>query len=60
MCTAIRRQGNQVTAVIVQHGQRSNRLRPSLGTFEVHLPKFVGLPALKALPGPISPVLVAH
>src|SRR5271157_3432138 len=49
MCAAQCSQRDQVATVIVQHRQRTHRLRPSLRPFEVHLPEFVGLTALEAL-----------
>ncbi len=57
---AVVRQSNQIATVIVEYRQRPHRVRPSLGAFEVHLPKFVGLCALKTLRGRGSPFLLPH
>ncbi len=57
---AVVRQSDQIAAMIVQHRQRSHRVRPSLGTFEVHLPQFVGLSPLKTLRRRAAPFLLAH
>ena len=57
---AVGRQGNQVAAVIVQHRQRPDRLRPSLRPFEIHLPQLIGLVALEALHGRGVSFLLPH
>jgi len=50
------RQKDHVAAMIVEHRQRTDRLRPSFSSLEIHLPQLIGLLALKALLG--SRVLV--
>jgi hypothetical protein len=55
-----RLQHQQVTAVIVQHRQGSGGRIPSLGTFEVHLPEFVGGGSLEAFHGLGVPIALSY
>jgi len=60
MRAAIGGQRNQIAAMVVQHGERPHRLRPSLGSLKVHLPQFVRLTTLEALHGWRAPFLLTH
>ncbi len=49
-------QQQQITAVVVDHRQRTGRRIPTLRALEVHLPQLVGTGAFKALSRYIVPV----
>ena len=46
---AVGGQRDEIATVIVENRQRSNRLRPSFRSLEIHLPQFVGLLSFKTL-----------
>ena len=57
---AVGGQRDQVAAMVVEHRERADRLRPAAGPLEVHLPEFVGGAALETLRGRTVAVPVSH
>src|ERR1035438_6334449 len=57
---AVGGQHDQVTAVVIQHRERTDRLRPAAGSLEVHLPEFVGSAALEPFRSWTVPVLLPY
>ena len=46
--------------MVIQHRERTDRLRPAAGSLEVHLPEFVGSVALEPFRSWTVPVLLPY